>query len=109
VRLEDSQTTRVITIFDAPKLDQITVVLQDIGPSKGRLIVECFGEAWAAYWGGMGNATIAEFVRDCGPDYITCKLIRPRMLKRDEAYLQRIVEAVQEALRADDSNPKEPK
>lgn len=100
MRIEDSKTSRVLTIHDAPKLDPITVVLQDIGPGAGRLIVECYGEAWSAYWGGMGDATLSEFVRDCGPDYITDKLVRPRMLKRDEAYLQRIVDAVQLALRS---------
>lgn len=98
MRIEDSAKSRVFTIFDAPKLDPVTVVLQDIAPGHGRLIVECWGEAWSAYWGGMGASTLAEFVRDCGTDYIVSKMCRPRMLKREEAYLKRIVAAVQSTL-----------
>lgn len=100
MRIEDATKARVFTIFGAPKLDPITVTLQDVAPGHGRLIVECCGEAWAAYWGGMGNETLAEFVSSCGTDYITGKLTRDRMLKRDVAYLERIVVAVQEALRS---------
>lgn len=93
---------RVFTICGAPKLDPITVVLQDVEKGHGRLIIECWGSSWAAYWGGMGERTLAEFVMSCGPDYIFTKLLPQdmwMMKKRDEAYLMRIVQAVQEALR----------
>lgn len=106
MRIEHSKTTKVFTIFNAPKLDPVTVVLQDIAPGHGRLIVECYGEAWAAYWGGMGVTTsLSKFVVDSGPDYLLTKLSRPKMTKRDEAYLHRIVVAVQGALRAEGQAP----
>lgn len=100
MKVEES-TIRVLTIHDAPKLDTITVVLQDVAPHHGRLIIECWGSSWTAYWGGMGDRTLAEFVTSCGADYIFGKLLPAqlwKMKKRDEAYLMRIVEAVQLAL-----------
>ena len=90
---------RVLTIHDAPKLDPITVVLQDVGPGQGRLIVECWCSAWAAYWGGMGDRTLAEFIASCDACYVSGKLLPSKYTKRDEAYLLRIVEAVQIAIR----------
>ncbi|MDD5391165.1 MAG: hypothetical protein PHD37_17650 [Gallionellaceae bacterium] len=87
------------TIFEAPKLDPITVVLQDIAPKQGRMIIECYGCAWSAYWGGMGNTNIREFILACNAEYIAGKMERPRELKSDKAYLLRIVQAVQHALR----------
>ncbi len=101
MRIENTETVKVFTIFDAPKLDPITVVLQDLGPGHGRLIVECWGSAWSAYWGGMGNLTLAEFVTDSHPEYIATKLesTTHRQTKANSAYLMRITEAVHSALR----------
>jgi hypothetical protein len=101
MRIENTERVKVFTIFDAPKLDPITVVLQDVGPGCGRLIVECYGSAWSAYWGAMGN-DIAGFLRGCNTSYIAGKM-HPidRNIKKSEAvYLDRIVEAVHSALRS---------
>jgi hypothetical protein len=87
------------TIHDAKALDPIRVIMQDIGPRQGRLIVECFGQAWSAYWGGMGDRTLREFLISCNASYIANKLTPPyRLKKSDEAYLMRVVEAVHMAL-----------
>lgn len=59
MRVDNSAKTEAFTIFDAPKLDPVTVVLQDLGPGCGRLMVECWGSAWSAYWGGMGGEQYA--------------------------------------------------
>lgn len=98
IRIQSADNPRVFTIFDAPRLDPITVVLNDVGPGAGMLIIECYGVAWSAYWGGMGDSKIDEFLRSCNPGYIVGKMARPRDLKRDNAYLERIVVAVQYAL-----------
>lgn len=87
------------TIFNAPALDPVTVVLQDSG-GQGRLIVECFGSAWSGYWGAIGNHTLKEFLIGCHPEYIAGKmepLERP-LGKKEQRYLTRIVEAVHSAL-----------
>ena len=63
------------------------------------MIVECWCSAWAAYWGGMGVRTLAEFIDSCDDFYVSGKLLPSKYTKRDEAYLLRIVEAVQIAIR----------
>lgn len=100
MRIEHTEKAKVFTIFDAPKLDPITVVLQDLGAGHGRLIVECWGSAWSAYWGGMGGRTLAEFITDSHPEYIAGKMEpnNRRQTKRDSQYLLRITEAVHAAL-----------
>lgn len=103
--IDNSAKTEAFTIFDAPKLDPVTVVLQDLGPGNGRLIVECYGLAWSAYWGAMGDRNVRQFVTECGADYIVSKIAPSdrRLRKSDEAYLTRIVEATQAALRSNGS------
>lgn len=100
MRIDNSVKTEAFTIFDAPKLDPITVVLQDMGTGHGRMMVECFGSAWSAYWGAMGNRTIREFLTACGSDYVVSRMTPSdrRVRKFEEAYLRRIVEATLEAL-----------
>lgn len=88
------------TIYEAPNLDPVMVIIQDVKPGHGRLIVECYGEIWTTYWGGIGNRTLRDFLLSCSADYIRDNLLpsRKRATKRDEAYLMRIVSAVQEAI-----------
>jgi len=94
----------IFTIFDAPKLDPITVVLQDTGPNRGRVIIECYGSAWAAGWGAMGG-TIRDFMLSINSGYLATKLrpIDRQMTKREEVYVQRIADAVIEAMKPADA------
>lgn len=52
------------------KLDPVSVILEDYEPGRGRIIVECAGESWSAWWGAMSGRAVAQFVCDCGADYI---------------------------------------
>lgn len=52
------------------KLDPVSVILEDHEPGRGRLILECAGESWSAWWGAMSGRTVAQFVCDCGADYV---------------------------------------
>lgn len=102
MRIENAERVKVFTVFDAPKLDAVTVVLQDVGPGCGRLVVECFGSAWSGYWGAMGDRDLTGFLLDCHPEYIAGRMhSNDRKMKRsEESYLLRIVEAVHSALRS---------
>lgn len=99
MRVEE-QKARVFTIYDAPALDPITVILQDYGTGKGKLIFECFGEAWSAYWGAMGDNNITQFLLSCEVDYIVGKLSAPNMRGKKNLvkYVTRIVEAIKASL-----------
>lgn len=69
LQVERSTVTKLV-ITGAPNLDPITVFLEDLAPCKGKITVNCWDNSWNAYWGGMGPRTVAEFVADCGWDYV---------------------------------------
>jgi hypothetical protein len=84
-------------IKDAPSLDPITVITRDFAPGKGQLLVECYGEAWSAWWGSMGPENdVRRFVLQADADYVATKLVSSQ---RKFAYVKRIVQAIQGALR----------
>ena len=66
----ETGTVTILRISEVPRLDPIRVTLDDIGPSRGRINIECYGKAWASYWGGMGGRTIAQFVASCDNSYL---------------------------------------
>lgn len=95
-------TTETLTITGAPALDPITVFLQDFEPGRGRITVECYGKAWSAFFGAMGNGkSIREFVVAVPPEYLADKLwdIDKKPTKKAEDYLLRIVTAVVAAVK----------
>lgn len=61
---------RITDIAASHSLDPIRVTLDDIEPGKGRINIECWGKAWASYWGGMGKKTIAQFFASCDNGYL---------------------------------------
>jgi hypothetical protein len=92
-------------ITDAPALDPITVITRDTGPKQGQIIIECYGKAWATFWGGMPEKTVREFVIAADTSYIVNRLVdhnAPAKARKAEAeYLTRIVSAIQEAFKAE--------
>lgn len=96
----EPQVATVVRIYDLPKLDPVFVVFQDIGPGVGRLLIECYGDAWSGYWGAMGERSIYSFLQSCSADYIAGKMLggQHKRSKQSQAYILRIVEALQAAL-----------
>lgn len=95
-------TVERIEITEAPRLDPIRVYLEDYEPGKGRITISCYDAAWVGYWGGVGKSTIAEFFIGCHAEYLAGNLSSARGLKKnrsDQAYLIRVIEAVQHALK----------
>ncbi len=83
-----------------PGLDPIRVMLQDIGPGEGRIIIGCYGNAWECYWGAMGAERIRDFVANAEADYVANALSRGRSTSTfEDEYLKRVVMAVQVALK----------
>lgn len=92
-------------VQDSDRLDPIQVFLQDIGPRSGRIVVECYGQAWSAYFGGAGDEGIHEFLRRVDSHYLTNKMrangcnMTKAGERRHEAYLLRIVDVVLRVLK----------
>jgi hypothetical protein len=69
MKIESSQVTK-IRLSELDRLDPVTVILEDIEPRKGKIIIECYGQSWSSYWGGMGDRTITEFFCSCNNEYL---------------------------------------
>lgn len=107
------QPAQVLTITNpAPNLDPIDVIFLDHSPGRGRIIVRVYSQAWTAWWGAMGeHHTVRTFFLKCDAPYLVgyllqgqseTMLVRKRALQ--EVYLERIVNAIQNALRAEASS-----
>lgn len=82
-------------------LDTIHVFWLDVDPGKGYVTIICFGQAWTAYFGGMGGGTIKEFFAKCDTGYMVTKMGITPMLKqskRSDAYLGKIIDTVRDSL-----------
>lgn len=110
MKLEKIKLEKLV-ITDAPSLDPIHVYAEDLGPSKGSLLVRCFDRAWYAYWGAMGEqkdgtpTTVRQFVLSCNVGYITDNLMRGNRARitneevhaNEERHLECISEAIKRA------------
>ncbi|MEA1606122.1 hypothetical protein [Pseudomonas spirodelae] len=82
MKTETTQITKLLItdLMDEPhKLDQVTVIVEDLGvraeveqhkTRQGKIILECYGSSWSAYWGSMGDRTVSQFFADAGDDYL---------------------------------------
>jgi hypothetical protein len=73
VKIEES-TVRKLRITEATALDPIDVILEDLGPRKGNIVITCYNKSWTAGWGGMGDQTIAKFFCSVTVGYIAGNL-----------------------------------
>ena len=90
-------------IPEANGLDRIHVFWMDVAPRKGYVTIICYGQAWTAYFGGMGDLTIREFFARCDTGYMVTKMgITPalKQSKKNDAYLSRIIDAVRQSVRS---------
>ena len=98
----DSAGAVAVEISGLIGLDPITVFWLDLGAGQGSVTITCWGCAWTAWFGAMGeNRTIRQFFADAPTDYLVTKLgITPLLRSRraDYAYLGRIVKAIKAAL-----------
>ncbi len=111
MRIENRKVD-LMEINDAPALDPIRVITENYRPGSGRIIIQCYTRSWTGYWGAMGERSIQQFFVDCDAGYLLgnlttgyCGLMKAREAKHDDAYLLRIIEAVQAALRIEHEVP----
>lgn len=82
-------------------LDPVTVILRDFGGS-GQIIVGCYGDAWAHWFGAIGSKSLRDFISGCDEYYLATKLISSTVRcakKREEAYVTNIARAVIRAMK----------
>lgn len=89
--------------------DIVYAVLTDFEPNAGQIIITCWDSTWSCWFSAMGARTIAQFVSDCGMDYLENKLSAPKSTARDRKFLKRAITVVKTALAAQALAAKEPK
>jgi hypothetical protein len=95
-----SATVSMLTLTDMKRLDPIRIVTEDYEPGKGRIIITCYDRAWVGYWGAMSGKSVSQFFTECDADYLLNNLVGGlKHTKNEDAYLTRIIEAVQAGLR----------
>jgi len=63
-----------LTLTNLDRLDPINVYAEDLGVGVGKITITCYGKAWTAYWGAMGDNTIKQFFVSCDEFYIAKNL-----------------------------------
>jgi hypothetical protein len=89
--------TETVLIPPTGSLDSITVFWQNFGIGKGQITLVCWGSAWTAYFGGMGDDTIQQFFTQAGSYYLAGKLMSAQWqthTKTHEKYIVRLCDAV---------------
>ena len=79
MKVETSTCKKVVIsdlISSEFKLDPVTVFLEDYEPGKGKITIECYGQSWSAYWGGMSGDDVATFFCRCDESYLSGNLSR---------------------------------
>lgn len=72
----EKRKTETYALTDLDMLDPVTVYVTNYNTGQGKIVVECFGEAWTAYWGGMGVNTLQQFFLTCDNNYILGKMLK---------------------------------
>lgn len=72
----DKQKPDTYILTNLKNLDPVTVYVTNYETGKGKIVIECFGSAWAFSWGGMGERSLQEFFISCNNDYILNKLLK---------------------------------
>jgi hypothetical protein len=96
------QQAEAYVVTNVSGLDPIVVFWCNTSAGAGSVTITCYGCAWTAWFGAMGDRTIQQFFSDAGSDYLETKLgITPLLKQRkaDLSYLRKIIEAVKESLR----------
>ena len=88
--------------FHPENLDPIAVYIEEFSPTSSRMTVQCYAQAWTAYWGSHGERGVEAFVIGCNAEYLADNLTwgnNGRLTKKYEkhglTYLRRIAKAIQ--------------
>lgn len=69
MKVEQTKVTK-LRLTEIEGLDPVSVIIEDLGPRQGKVVIDCYGQAWSAYWGGIGDNSVAEFVNRCNNPYL---------------------------------------
>ncbi len=82
-------TTDTYLLTGIDKLDPVSVYVTNYEPGKGKVVIECYSQSWACYWGGMSGKSIEEFLVSSENDYLLDKLINGSVYQTDFDEIQK--------------------
>lgn len=73
MKVEQSTAVKLV-LTGLERLDPVTVYLEEFSKDAGRIVIHCWGKAWASFWPAMGGRGIAQFFVDCDNAYLAKNL-----------------------------------
>ncbi len=70
----EQSTVVAIKLTNIERLDPVTIYLEEFSKDAGRIVIHCWGKAWASFWPAMGGRGIAQFFVDCNNAYLAKNL-----------------------------------
>ncbi len=58
-----------ILVEDIPRLDPVTILVNNLGEGKAEVTIKCYDKSWTASWGSMGGS-VEEFFSRTNVDYL---------------------------------------
>tara|TARA_R100000541_G_C1897352_1_gene83929 strand:- start:3415 stop:4038 length:624 start_codon:yes stop_codon:yes gene_type:complete len=52
-----------ILVEDIPRLDPVTILVNNLGEGRAEVTIKCYDKSWTAYWGSMGGSVEEFFSR----------------------------------------------
>ena len=99
MKIKQGISVDYFVIDEVVRLDPVTVIIKD-DISKGKVIIECFGESWSTYFGSIGDRKLNDFISGLDSCYLSNRLISNtfhRPTKREAVYVERIAQTVIDA------------
>lgn len=84
-------------------LDPVRVYVEEEGPSRGRITIQCYASAWTGYWGNHGEESLERFFVGSHTDYLVNNLmwgISSQLLKTEQARMRVTLGQIVESIKA---------
>jgi hypothetical protein len=69
MKLTESEIKKV-HISEIEGCDPVTLLIEDFGPGKGRITIQCWDKAWTSSWGACGEKGVLSFFLSCDKYYL---------------------------------------
>lgn len=76
MKINREQKIEVYLLTEIKGIEPVTVYVTNYKLGQGKMVIECFGDSWAYYWGSMGEVILQNFVLSASNDYLASKLVK---------------------------------
>ncbi len=91
------EQTKTYILSELENVSPTTAYVTNFEPGRAKLVIECGGDVWAIYWGGMSADRIQEFFVGSSNEFIIKGIWRKEA--GDTEVLGWIIDAIKEAFK----------